>query len=96
MSLKPLRDRIIIKRLEAEEQTKSGLVVPESAKEQPQEGTVVAVGSGRVMDDGSIKPPEVKKGARVLFGKYSGTEVTVDEEELYILREDEILAIVQS
>ena len=95
MALKPLGDRLIIKRQDAQEKTKSGLVLPETAKEKPQEGKVIAVGSGKLLDDGSIKTLEVKNGDKVLYGKYSGTEVRVQEEDYLILREDDILAIVQ-
>ena len=95
MALKPLGDRLIIKRQEAQEKTKSGLVLPDSAKEKPQEGKVIAVGSGKLLDDGSVKALEVKNGDKVLYGKYSGTEVRVQEEDYLILREDDILAIVQ-
>ena len=95
MALKPLGDRLIIKRQEAQEKTKSGLVLPDTAKEKPQEGKVIAVGSGKLLDDGSIKALEVKNGDKVLYGKYSGTEVRVQEEDYLILREDDILAIVQ-
>ena len=96
MALKPLADRVVVKRLEAQEKTKSGLVLPDSAKEKPQEGKVVAVGTGRLLDDGAIKPLEIKSGDRVLYGKYSGTEVSIEGEELLILREEDVLAVVQS
>ena len=95
MALKPLGDRLIIKRQDAQEKTKSGLVLPDTAKEKPQEGKVIAVGSGKLLDDGSVKTLEVKNGDKVLYGKYSGTEVRVQEEDYLILREDDILAIVQ-
>ena len=96
MALKPLADRIVVKRLEAQDKTKSGLVLPDSAREKPQEGKVVAVGTGRLLDDGAIKPLEIKTGDRVLYGKYSGTEVSIEGEELLILREEDVLAVVQS
>ena len=96
MALKPLGDRIAVKTLEAQERTKSGIIVPDAAKEKPQEGKVVAVGKGRLLDDGSIKALEIKTGDRVLYGKYSGTEVTVADEDYLILREEDVLAIVQS
>ena len=96
MALKPLADRIVVKRLEAQDKTKSGLVLPDSAKEKPQEGKVVAVGTGRLLDDGGIKPLEIKSGDRVLYGKYSGTEVSIEGEEWLILREEDVLAVVQS
>ena len=95
MALKPLGDRLIVKRQDAQEKTKSGLVLPDSAKEKPQEGKVIAVGPGKLLDDGSVKTLEVKNGDKVLYGKYSGTEVRVQEEDYLILREDDILAIVQ-
>ena len=96
MALKPLGDRIAVKTLEAQERTKSGIIVPDAAKEKPQEGKVVAVGKGRLLDDGSIKALEIRTGDRVLYGKYSGTEVTVADEDYLILREEDVLAIVQS
>lgn len=94
--LEPLGDRIIVKPLEREETTKSGLVLPDSAKEKPQEGKVIAVGSGKLLDDGTVKKLEVRSGDRVLYGKYAGTEVTLNEEDYLILREDDVLAVVQS
>lgn len=96
MALKPLGDRIVVKALEAAEKTKSGIIVPDSAKEKPQEAKVVAVGTGRLLDDGAIKPLEVKSGDRVLYGKYSGTEVTVNGEEYLIIREEDVLAVVKA
>ena len=95
MALKPLGDRIVVKAQDAQDKTKSGLVLPESAKEKPQEGKVVAVGSGRLLDDGTVKKLEVKSGDKVLYGKYSGTEVRVQDEDYLILREEDVLAIVQ-
>ena len=95
MALKPLGDRIVVKPLEAKEKTKSGIIVPDSAKEKPQEGKVVAVGTGRLLDDGAVKPLEIKNGDRVLYGKYSGTEVSVEETDYLILREEDVLAVVQ-
>ena len=94
MALKPLGDRIVVKQLEAEEKTKSGLIVPDSAKEKPQEAKVVAVGSGKLLDDGTVKKLEVKAGDRVLYGKYSGSEVTVEGTDYLILKEEDVLAIV--
>ena len=94
MAIKPLGDRIVVKQLEAQEKTKSGIVLPDSAKEKPQEAKVVAVGTGRLLDDGEIKPLEIKTGDRILYGKYSGSEVTVDGQDYLILREEDILAIV--
>ncbi len=96
MALKPLADRIVVRPLEAQEKTKSGLVVPDSAKEKPQEGKVLAVGSGRFMDDGSIKALEIKTGDRVLYGRYAGTEVSLEGEDYLVLREDDVLAVVHS
>ena len=94
MALKPLGDRIVVKALDAQEKTKSGLVLPDSAKEKPQEGKVIAVGPGRLLDEGAVKSLEVKNGDRVLYGKYSGTEVSIQGDDYLILREDEVLAIV--
>ena len=96
MALRPLGDRIVVRPLEAQEKTKSGILVPETAKEKPQEGKVLAVGTGRVLDDGTVKTLEVKTGDKVLYGKYSGTEVHVSDQDYLILREDDVLAIVQS
>ena len=96
MPLKPLADRIVVKRLDAQEKTKSGIVLPDTAKEKPQEGKVIAVGPGRLLDDGSKKSLEIKNGDRVLYGKYSGVEVSINEEEYLILREEDVLAVVQS
>ena len=95
MALKPLGDRIVVRALEPQEKTKSGLVLPDTAKEKPQEGKVIAVGTGRLLDDGSVKPLELKNGDRVLYGKYSGTEVSVGGEDYLILREEDVLAIVR-
>jgi chaperonin GroES len=96
MEIKPLGDRIVIKPLEAEEKTKGGIVIPDTAKEKPQEGKVVAIGKGKVLDNGSIQAPEVKVGDKVLYGKYSGNEITTKEgEELLIMREEDILAIIK-
>lgn len=94
MNLKPLADRIVVKVIEAEEKTKGGIVLPDTAKERPQQGEVLAVGSGRRLDDGTLVPPAVKVGDRVLFSKYGGIEVKVNGEEYLILREDDILGIL--
>lgn len=94
MKLRPLHDRVLVKRLEEDETTASGIIIPDSAKEKPQQATVIAAGDGRLLDNGQRAPVEVKAGDRVLFGKYSGSEVTVDGEKLLILREDEILAVL--
>ena len=94
MKLQPLADRIIVKPLDAIEKTKGGILLPETAKEKPQEGKIVAVGKGKVLDNGSVHAPEVKVGDRILYGKYSGSEITTTEgEDLLIMREDDILAI---
>ncbi|MFN3198080.1 MAG: co-chaperone GroES [Bradymonadia bacterium] len=95
MNIRPLYDRIIVKRVEAEEKTKGGLIIPDTAKEKPIEGEIIAVGNGKVLDDGSVRSLEVQKGDRILFGKYSGTEIKLDGEEHLILREDEVLAVVE-
>ena len=95
MQLKPLADRIVVKVLTQEEKTRGGIVLPDTAKEKPQEAKVMAVGSGKVLENGQKLAPEVKAGDRVLFGKYSGTEVKVDGEEYLILSERDILAIVE-
>jgi len=96
VELRPLGDRIIVKPLEAEEKTKGGIVLPETAKEKPQEGKVVAVGKGKVLENGNIHPVEVKVGDRILYGKYSGNEITTKEgDELLIMREEDVLAIIK-
>jgi chaperonin GroES len=95
MKLKPLHDRVLIRRIEGTEKTKSGIIIPDTAKEKPQEGEVIAVGSGKRDDQGKVHALEVKKGDRVLFGKYSGNEVKIEGEEYVILREDEILGVIQ-
>ena len=94
MKIRPLGDRILVKRIEEEEKSKGGIIIPDSAKEKPQEGKVVAVGKGKIADDGKVIAMEVKEGDRVLFGKYSGTEVKLDGEEHLIMREDDILGIL--
>ncbi len=94
MRIKPLADRVVVKVIEPEEQKKGGIIIPDTAKEKPQQGEVVAVGPGRITDNGQKIPLEVKVGDKVIFGKYAGTEVTVDGEEFLILRESDILAIV--
>ncbi len=95
MNLKPLGDKVIIKALEEESKTKGGIVLPDTAKEKPQEGEVIAVGPGRVLENGKVVSPEVKVGDRVLFGKYSGTEVKVGAEDYLITSESDILAIIK-
>jgi chaperonin GroES len=96
MKIRPLHDRVIVKRIDSETKTKGGLFIPDSAKEKPIEGTVLAVGNGKLLEDGSLRKLEVKEGDRVLFGKYSGTEVKLEGEEHLILREDDILGVVES
>jgi chaperonin GroES len=93
-SVRPLGDRVLVKRLEEEQQTKGGIIVPDTAKEKPQQGKIIEVGPGRMTEDGKRIPPDVKKGNKVLFGKYSGTEISVGDEEYLILREEDILAVV--
>jgi chaperonin GroES len=93
MSVRPLHDRVLIKRIEEQETIRGGIIIPDSAKEKPQEGEVVAVGSGKRLEDGKVLPLEVQEGDRVLFGKYSGTEIKLDDQEYLILKEDEILGI---
>ena len=95
MKLKPLHDRILVTRIEDKTQKKGDIVIPDSAKEKPMEGKVIAVGSGRVQDDGKKVPLAVKVGDRVLFGKYAGTEIKIDDKEHVIVREDEVLGIIQ-
>ncbi len=94
MKIKPLADRVVLKVIESEEQVKGGIIIPDTAKEKPQQGEVVAVGPGKVSENGTVIPLEVKVKDKVLFGKYSGTEVTVDDKEYLILRESDILAII--
>jgi chaperonin GroES len=93
MKIRPLQDRIVVKRLAAEEKTAGGLIIPDTAKEKPIQGTVIAVGNGKVTKDGKVRPVDVKVGDTVLFGKYSGTEVKLDGEEHVLLREDDVLAV---
>jgi len=96
MDIKPLGDRVVVKPSEAETKTKGGIIIPDTAKEKPQEGKVVAVGKGKVLDNGTTQAPEVKVGDKVLYGKYSGNEITTKEgEELLIMREEDILAIIK-
>ena len=95
MKIRPLQDRVIVKRIEEEEKSKGGIIIPDTAKEKPQEGKVVAVGKGKVNDGGKITPLDVKVNDRILFGKYSGTEINVDGEEHLIMREDDILGVIE-
>ena len=95
MKIRPLQDRVIVKRVEEEEKTRGGIIIPDTAKEKPMEGKVTAVGKGKVLEDGKIHPLEVKAGDRVLIGKYAGTEVKIDGEEHLIMREDDILGVIE-
>lgn len=95
MKLRPLHDRILVQRLDQGEQKKGGIIIPDSAKEKPQRGTVVAAGNGKRLENGQITPLDVKAGDQILFGKYGGSEVTIDGTEYLILREDEILAVIE-
>lgn len=95
-SIKPLRDKVVVERNEAEERTAGGIVLPDTAKDKPKQGTVVAVGSGRVLDNGEVRKLEVKKGDQVLFGGYAGSEIKLDGQELLILSENEILAVIEN
>jgi len=95
MKVKPLHDRLVIKTLEEEEKTKGGIIIPDTAKEKPVEGKVIAVGAGRIKKDGTKMPLEIKKGDRVLYAKYGGTEIKIDGEEYLMMREDDILAIIE-
>ncbi len=95
MKIRPLQDRILVKRLAEEEKTKGGIIIPDTAKEKPAEGKVVSVGNGKLNDDGKRIPLEIKKGDSILFGKYSGTEVTIEGKEYLIMREDDILGVIE-
>ena len=95
MKIRPLQDRILVKRIDEEEKTKGGIIIPDTAKEKPSEGKVVACGKGKVSEDGKVHPLDVKKGDRVLFSKYAGTEVTLDGEEHLIIREDDVLGVME-
>jgi chaperonin GroES len=94
-SIKPLQDRVIIKRIEEGEQIRGGIIIPDTAKEKPQEGEVIAVGEGKKLDNGERVPLDVKEGDRVLFGKYAGTEIKLDGDEYLIMREDDILGVIE-
>ena len=94
MNIRPLHDRVVVKRVELQEQIRGGIIIPDSAKEKPQEGEVLAVGNGKILENGTKQPLDVKVGDKILFGKYSGTDIKVDGQEVLILREDEVLAIV--
>ena len=95
MKLRPLNDRVVVRRIEEEQKTAGGIIIPDTAKEKPIQGEVVAVGSGKVLEDGTKRALDVKAGDRVLFGKYAGTDIKVEGEELLIMREDDILAIIE-
>ena len=95
MKVRPLHDRLIVKRSEEEEKTKGGIIIPDTAKEKPIEGKVIAVGKGKIQEDGTKIPMEVKKGDRILFAKYAGTEVKIDGEEHLIMKEDDVFAIIE-
>ncbi|MBN8741921.1 MAG: co-chaperone GroES [Lysobacterales bacterium 69-70] len=96
MKLRPLHDRVIIKRLEAETKSAGGIVIPDSATEKPVRGEVIAAGTGKILEDGKVRPIAVKAGDTVLFGKYSGTEVKIDGEELLVMREEDLLAVIEA
>ncbi len=96
MNVRPLHDRILIKRIEEKETVKGGIIIPDTAKEKPQEGEVVAVGNGKKTEEGKVIPLDVKKGDRILFGKYSGTEIKIDDQEYLIVREDEVLGVLEA
>ncbi len=95
MKIRPLQDRVIVKRVEEEEKTKGGIIIPDTAKEKPIEGKVIAVGKGKVREDGKVQPLDVKKGDRILFGKYAGTDIKIEGEEHLIMREDDILGVIE-
>jgi chaperonin GroES len=94
MKIRPLQDRIIVKRVAEEEKTKGGIIIPDTAKEKPLEGKVIAVGNGKVLEDGKVRPLDIKAGDRVLFGKYAGTEVKIEGEDHLILREEDVLGVI--
>ena len=95
MKIRPLQDRIIVRRVDEEETTKGGIIIPDTAKEKPQEGKVIAVGKGKISDDGKVQKLDVKKGDKVLFSKYAGTEINIEGEEHLIIREDDVLGVVE-
>jgi chaperonin GroES len=95
MQVRPLHDRVLVKRFLEEEKSKGGIIIPDTAKEKPIQGEIIAVGTGRVTDDGKVRPLEVKKGDKVLFGKYSGTEIKIEGDEFLMMREEDILGIIQ-
>ncbi|MGE0582549.1 MAG: co-chaperone GroES [Steroidobacteraceae bacterium] len=95
MKIRPLHDRVIVKRLEEERTSPGGIVIPDSAAEKPIQGKVVAIGKGKILEDGSVRPLDVKVGDKILFGKYSGTEVKVDGEDLLVMREEDVMAVIE-
>jgi chaperonin GroES len=95
MKIRPLHDRVIVKRLESETRTAGGIVIPDSAAEKPVQGKVVAVGKGKILEDGNVRPLDVKVGDKILFGKYSGTEVKVDGDDLVVMREEDVMAVIE-
>ncbi len=95
MKIRPLHDRILVKRLEGEKRSKGGIIIPDTAKEKPVEGKVIAVGKGKILDNGEIRPLDIKEGDRILFGKYAGTEVKITGEEYLIMREDDVVGIIE-
>jgi chaperonin GroES len=96
MKFRPLYDRILVERVESEEKTKGGIIVPDTAKEKPQQGKIIAVGQGKRLENGKLIPPEVKAGDTILFGKYSGSEITIESNEYLIMKEDDVLGLVES
>lgn len=95
MKIRPLQDRVIVKRLEEEQKTAGGIIIPDTAKEKPQKGEIIAVGPGKKNEDGKVQPLDIKKGNKVLFSKYAGTEIKVEGEELLIMREDDIMGVIE-
>ena len=95
MKIRPLQDRVIVKRVQEEEKTKGGIIIPDSAKEKPLEGKVIAAGNGKILEDGKVRPLDVKVGDRVLFGKYAGTEIKIEGEEHLMMREEDILGVIE-
>ena len=95
MKIRPLQDRVVVERIEEEQTTKGGIIIPDTAKEKPQQGKIVAVGSGKALDNGTVLKPDVKKGDKVLFGKYAGTEIKLDGKDYLIMREDDILGVLE-
>ncbi len=95
MGFRPLHDRVVVRRIDAEEKTKGGIIIPDTAKEKPQEGKVIAVGNGKVLEDGKVRPLDIKAGDTILFSKYAGTEIKIDGEEHLILREEDVLGVIE-